>query len=208
MRNFEHVKQRGAVLVVALVMLLVLTLLATSSMHSTALDARISGNRATYVQLYNLADAALREAELRLYGQAYVRDKVEHDPENCSLDNTLQASGRNKPCLLAQMSLGQQDAFLKDPIAAVADGAGVHEGLSWMPYRGLDAGNLGLLPGKSQSYWNIYRLPDGEADQQVFNPHYGESMAGQGTFFFLITGQADAEVVVQSTFSATYLGLE
>ncbi|WP_416638443.1 PilX N-terminal domain-containing pilus assembly protein [Pseudomonas sp. OHS18] len=93
--------QTGAVLVVALVMLLVLTLMAVGSMRGTTLESRITANRAHDTQQQSAADAALREAEFRYYGPANLIDKLEGKAANCKLTNTLNVNGLNKPCLLA-----------------------------------------------------------------------------------------------------------
>lgn len=203
-------KQRGAVLVIALVMLLVLTLLATASMRGTALDARITGNHANNTNLQNLADAALREGEFRLYGPGYIRDKLEPDmAKNCVIDNKLKKSGLNKPCLLNEMDKADLDEYFKKPIAKlekVTVDSGV---LKWMPYRGLDAGKeFSFGDNHQQSFWNVYRLMDGSEEDAAINAEYGDAMKGKGTFFFLVTGQANDEVAVQSTVTTVYLGLD
>ncbi|MBB2496765.1 pilus assembly PilX family protein [Aquipseudomonas ullengensis] len=59
-------RQRGVVLIIALVMLLVLTLLATTSMRGATLQARISGSVAEQKLASNAAESGLREAERRL----------------------------------------------------------------------------------------------------------------------------------------------
>lgn len=208
MNTFSRQKQRGVVLVIALVMLLVLTLLATTSMRGTALDARITGNHANTVNLQNLADAAVREGEFRLYGPGYIRDKLEFKGENCKETNKLSKSGLNKPCLLREMGKDSLDKYFKQPIENLSntvDGAGV---LNWMPYRGLDANKEFVFgENKPKSYWNVYPLRDGSEENAAFNPEYGDAMRGIGTFFFLVTGQANDEVAVQSTVTTIYLGL-
>jgi len=59
-------KQNGAVLFVALIMLLVITLLAVSSMREVALESQITGNLMEQKRLSSTAESALREAEWRL----------------------------------------------------------------------------------------------------------------------------------------------
>ncbi|AYN95623.1 MULTISPECIES: pilus assembly PilX family protein [Pseudomonas] len=59
-------RQEGAVLLVALVMLLLITLIATASIRETALQSRISGSVSERKQASNAAEAALREGERRL----------------------------------------------------------------------------------------------------------------------------------------------
>jgi type IV pilus assembly protein PilX len=209
MNTFNYHKQGGAVLIIALVMLLVLTLLATTSMRSTVLDARITGNHLHTTNLQNLANAALREGEFRLYGPGYIRDKLEPNmAENCKIDSKLSKSGLNKPCLLDDTKV-DLDEYFKKPITELA-GVSVDSGvLKWMPYRGLDAEKEFVFgENKPQSYWNVYRLMDGAEENAAFNPEYGDAMSGKGTFFFLVTGQADNEVAVQSTVSTVYLGMD
>ena len=210
MNTINYKKQHGAVLVIALVMLLVLTLLATSSMRGTALDARITGNHARTTNLQNLADAALREGEFRLYGPGYIRDKLEPNMKvNCKLSNKLNKSGLNKPCLLNEMTKDNLDKYFKKPIAELAK-MNVDNGvLKWMPYRGLDAENeFSFDEDQPQSFWNVYRLMDGAEENAAINAEYGDAMQGKGTFFFLVTGQANDEVAVQSTVTTVYLGLD
>lgn len=218
----EKNKQQGAVLVIALVMLLVLTFLATSSMRGVSLDARITANRAETIKLQNMAEAALREGEFRLYGPGYVRDKLEANMnENCVKKNKLRAGGLNKPCLLPAMEPEERIDFLKQPLQYIKDaGYGLATGaevdaasdsatLAWMPYRGVDHSNAYV--GKSDdpsSYWNVYRLDDGAQDDMTVNPEYGGVLQGKGTFFFLVTGQANDEVAAQSTVTTIFLGMD
>jgi type IV pilus assembly protein PilX len=86
-------RQRGAVLIIALVMLLILTLLATHSMREATIQARISGNVAERKVAGNAAEAALREAERRLAayasldeGSAYCATSVASHAHLCILD--------------------------------------------------------------------------------------------------------------------------
>ncbi|MFT0635751.1 PilX N-terminal domain-containing pilus assembly protein, partial [Pseudomonas sihuiensis] len=84
MTVFPRHRQNGAVLIVALVMLLVLTLLAVSSMRGVTLETRITANRAQTVQLVNVAEAGLREAEFRFYGPGNLADKLNVNAANCA----------------------------------------------------------------------------------------------------------------------------
>jgi type IV pilus assembly protein PilX len=68
--------QGGAVLLVSLVMLLVLTVLAVSSMRGVTLESRITANRAHDMKTQNIADAALREAEFRFYGPGNLAESL------------------------------------------------------------------------------------------------------------------------------------
>lgn len=55
--------QRGAVLIVALVLLLVLTILGTASMRDTAMEERMAGNFRDYAAALEAAETALRTGE-------------------------------------------------------------------------------------------------------------------------------------------------
>ena len=59
-------KQAGATLIVAIVMLLIITLLALSSMRGVSLESRITGNLKQQKTLVNAAEAALRMGELSI----------------------------------------------------------------------------------------------------------------------------------------------
>ncbi len=230
MRNFKATQQQGAVLVIALVMLLVLTVLAVSNMRGVILESKITANRAEMQRLQDAADAALREGEFRFYGPAHLRAKLEYEAENCKTSNVLAANGLNKPCLLKEMNLSTPDdtrdmrqMFYLDPLgffAAYTDyansydvttGAAVESGkvLAWMPYIGLDANSTREFQPDSnrESFWNTY-LVSGSADEsEALNVEYGAVLEGRGTYYYLVNGQAHDELVVQSTTANIYVGL-
>src|SRR5690606_12719062 len=58
--------QQGAALFIALIMLLIITLLAVSSMREVSLEARITGNLLEQKRLTAAAEAGLREGEKRI----------------------------------------------------------------------------------------------------------------------------------------------
>ncbi len=227
MKNFKAQKQQGAVLIIALVMLLVLTVLAVTNMRGVTLESRITANRIETGRLQNLADAALREGEFRFYGPAYLRDKLEPNVgKNCIKDNKLNRYGNNRPCLLWDMNDGELTSYFSTPISflsgessyaekyAVKTGAGVKEAgdnaaLAWMPYRGLDPDTKNYFKpvNDKNAYWNTYRAVSGAAENETVNPEYGAALEGKGTFFFLVTAQADDQFAAQSTVAVTYLGL-
>lgn len=231
MRNFQAAKQQGAVLIIALVMLLVLTVLAVSNMRGVTLESRITASRAETQRLQDVADAALREGEFRFYGPAHLRAKLEFDGNNCKTSNILNANGLNKPCLLAEMKADtpentatMQQKFYLDPLRffsaypvyaaeyyEVLNGAGVVDDkvLAWMPYLGLDANsNREYKPeNKRKSFWNTYLVSAGADESEALNAEYGAVLEGQGTYYYLVNGQANDELVVQSTTANIYVGL-
>lgn len=227
MKNFKPQNQQGAVLVIALVMLLVLTVLAVTNMRGVTLESRITANRVETGRLQNLADAALREGEFRFYGPAYLRDKLEANVgKNCIKNNKLNVYGNNRPCLLWEMNDDELTAFFTSPISffkidndytdkyvnktgAAAQAAGDGAVIAWMPYRGLDADtdNYFVAANNKNAYWNTYRAMSGAEENESVNPEYGAALEGKGTFFFLVTAQANDELAAQSTVAVIYLGL-
>lgn len=70
-------RQRGAVLVVSLLMLLVLTILGVTAMQMTRMQERMAGNSRDLSLAFQGAEAALRDAELQL-------ENYKVEPEKCA----------------------------------------------------------------------------------------------------------------------------
>ncbi|MGE8500107.1 MAG: PilX N-terminal domain-containing pilus assembly protein [Pseudomonas sp.] len=210
MTAFPHKNQRGAVLLVALVMLLVITLMAVSNMRSVTLESRITANRAHDMQLKSLADAALREAEFRFYGPGNLSDKLEPKAANCDEDNELVVSGNNKPCLLAVEPDSLLD-FVNTPYILGTDNKSTvlqevsSSGLAWMPYRGLDPLDTTVASDTYSIEWNSILAV--ETSNSAVNAEYGMVAEGQGTYFYLNNGKAGNNLTLQSTNANIYLGL-
>ncbi|BCY01086.1 pilus assembly protein PilX [Stutzerimonas stutzeri] len=219
MTAFLPARERGATLLVALVMLLIMTVLAVSSMRGVVLESRITGNRAENLRLQEAASAALREAEFRFYGPAYLRDKLEPNKSNCQKDNVLQANGANRPCLLNISDDADRRNFMLDPLMFLKKSsaenksgadtklAGATDFITWMPYRGRIAGNENVTSTDFGSYWNTHLITVGEDDATALNAEYGAIMEGRGTYFYQINGQAEDRLAVQSTAANVYVGL-
>ena len=224
MKHFPAVKkQRAAVLVVALIMLLALTLLAVSNLRGVTLELRMTANRATTERLYHLADAALREGELRLYQSTYVKGALEPSKTNCTKNNKLSDVANNKSCLLGPMTDQQLEQFFKQPLSFLKSNYAGYDAvtgeqvntashnatLAWMPYRGLGSseGHYFQASQEQRAFWNTYLLMTAAQDNAAVNPEYGAALEGRGTYYFLVTAQANDQVVVQSTVAVSYLGL-
>ena len=63
-------RERGAVLVVSLIMLLIVTLIAVSSMQGTVMEEKMAGNTRDRNLAFQTAESALREAETYVQGLA------------------------------------------------------------------------------------------------------------------------------------------
>lgn len=203
--------QQGAVLLVALVMLLILTLLAVSNMRGVTLESRITANRAHETQIRSAADAALREAEFRFYGPGNLADKLEAKAANCATANTLVNTGSNKPCLLGIDNEEKLLAFVNTPYTLTeASKSSVltsdsSSGLAWMPYRGLDPEKTTAASAIYKTEWNSIRAT--ESGDSAVNAEYGMVAEGQGTYFYLNNGKAGDNLYLQSTNANIYLGL-
>ncbi|KRW70580.1 pilus assembly protein PilX [Pseudomonas kunmingensis] len=191
--------QSGAVLLVSLVMLLVLTVLAVSSMRGVTLESRITANRAHDMKTQNIADAALREAEFRFYGPGNLADKLEANPVNCEPSNTIKLNGINKPCLLEVMA-DNQLAFVDQPQLISADDLSTTSKV-WMPYRGTDP----AADTEADAHYNSI-LAD-VAGNAAVNAEYGGRGEGSGTYFYLNNGKTGDALYLQSTHANIYLGL-
>jgi len=70
-------RQRGATLVVALVMLILMLMLAVTGMRSITVETRIAAHMLEARQLFEVADGALRDGERALIGGDWIGAKVE-----------------------------------------------------------------------------------------------------------------------------------
>ncbi|OCX96789.1 MAG: pilus assembly protein PilX [Pseudomonas sp. K35] len=191
--------QGGAVLLVSLVMLLVLTVLAVSSMRGVTLESRITANREHDMKSQNIADAALREAEFRFYGPGNLSEKLEAKAANCLAANTLKTNGINSPCLL-EIKTDRLLEFVEQPQQANGDDLLTASNI-WMPYRGTDP----TAETEANSHFNSI-LAD-VAGNAAVNAEYGGRGEGSGTYFYLNNGKAGDALYLQSTHANIYLGL-
>lgn len=220
MKQTQKNNQSGAVLLIALVMLLILTVLAIGSMRGVALESRVTGSRAQMSQLQDAADAALREAEFRFYGPGYLQDKLEHRATNCTKQNTLKTGMANRPCLLpiGNHEHAKRLALTLNPISYLSgaglldqntgtatDTAGNTATLAWMPYQGLVANTTS--EAEYRAYWNAMLIVAGADDNEALNAEYGMVAEGKGTYYYLINGQGADSIALQSSISNIYVGI-
>lgn len=71
-------QQKGAVLIIALIFMLILSLIGVSSMQGTTLQEKMSGNLRDQYSAFNAAEAALREGE-RQARIDYFNDALDED---------------------------------------------------------------------------------------------------------------------------------
>jgi type IV pilus assembly protein PilX len=76
--NLVYSQQKGAVLIIALIFMLILSLIGVSSMQGTTLQETMSGNLRDQYSAFNAAEAALREGE-RQARIDYFNDALDED---------------------------------------------------------------------------------------------------------------------------------
>lgn len=212
----NRTKQQGAVLFIALIMLLVLTVLAVSSMRGVTLESKITGSRAHMERAQHLADAALREAEFRFSPAQELRsDMIESSDalmaRNCVKDNTLNRYGNNRPCLLKPITDESELIALFDtPLTylknssyanntgAKAKDAGNSAVVAWMPYRGLDSDPAYQIEN-SGAWWHLYYIETDETDPAAV-------MRGDGGHWYLVNAQTEDEIAAQSIAYVYFVG--
>ncbi|MNZ26369.1 hypothetical protein D3C78_435590 [compost metagenome] len=185
MLNFGR-RQRGAVLLVALVMLLILTMLTLTSMRGATLENRLAGNLAEERQAFNAGEAALREGErklARLPGADDGRSNV------CGADKDLCVVGREQ----VQSTNGSSVGWRWESSPADWWMSGSHA----LAYRGSDnQTRLSLAPQLNAAH---------------FDSDSGCSLNGDGvcTDYYYVTTYATAgagrtPLILQSVFARRY----
>ena len=79
--NFNPSHERGAVLVISLVLLMIMTILAVTLSQTSTLEQRMAGNARDLDAAFQASEAALRGAEVAL--QAAVTD-IRANPSGCT----------------------------------------------------------------------------------------------------------------------------
>jgi len=89
-------RQRGAALVVALIMLLVMTVLGVAAMQVTRMEERMAGNSRDVNLAFQAAEAGLRDAENRLWLSALTPSTCVTAPCAVWFEDELPADLRNR----------------------------------------------------------------------------------------------------------------
>ncbi|MBM7063101.1 pilus assembly protein PilX [Pseudomonas sp. UL073] len=160
--------QRGASLLIALVILLVVTVLALSSARETTLESRITGNLVEQQKLINAAESGLRDGELGMTA----RIRPLEPTDDCA---TASAGTVPAPCLLKLASTGYSYAMLFST-------AGKSR-----PYYPKDA----TTPETNFAIaWYGLPAPSGGESGEAENPEYGNMLNQTGIFRYEINSQA------------------
>lgn len=214
--KYKH-QQQGVVLIIALIMLLVVTVITVSSMRGVTLESNITVTHKQTSDMLDSAEGALREAEYRFYGPAFVFDKTEPVAGNCSDANVLRRQNLNRPCLL-DVKTAQLQQFVEDP--SVLKNTNIDEflnggpELAWMPFRGLDPDHTVVQPATFLSDWNSMLITTSDDENESLNPEYGNTLEGAGTYFYLINARTrfdandvEGQFFLQSTIANIYIGI-
>ncbi len=185
--NRARQKQQGAALLVALIMLLLITLLATASLRDSTLQNRLSGGVAERQHAANAAESALREGERRL--QALANTGVSTlGSGDCSTSIGSLAARVSNLCVLGS------DRFAKSSVA----------GTDWWTantyatdYKGSD----GAASFATTPRWNAAYIGTSTTDLETLQQ-------GKGTYYYRVSAAAEADgkrfsVVRQSVYRIT-----
>jgi len=183
-RSLQPVRQRGAALVVSLLILLVMTLIGVTAMQTTVMEERMAGNLRNSNLAFQAAEAALREAE------AYLA------PLTAANQPTAVSACLTPPCTVwqpnqvASMDFGSLDRSWWEANA--------------IPY-GTNGSNGPLSNIAGQPYYVIEEL-DFISDSKVIPQ---SSTASGGTYVYRITAQGiggdpNARAIVQSVITKHY----
>ncbi|ARN72827.1 pilus assembly PilX family protein [Oceanicoccus sagamiensis] len=83
-------KQQGAVLIISLILLLVITMVGLSGISTTGLEEKMASNWQTKNLVFQAADAAIEDglADNTMLWKAYLKDKNPETPETATITNT------------------------------------------------------------------------------------------------------------------------
>lgn len=164
-------RQNGATLFVALIMLLIITVLALSSVREATLETRITGNFTDQQKLINLAEAGLREGE-NLMTARHKPASPDCAPQD---DEGSEDEDSTKFCFV-NMVPSALPSFEDDETACYAP----------------------LEDGTCPVRWYALPQPAGEAQGESENPEYGNMMLGIGTFRYEINTTTKNDATGQS----------
>lgn len=188
--SYKQNRQHGAVLLVALVFLLIITTLAVTSMREVALDSRITSNLIEHKQLLNAAEAGLTDGQYRTIG---TKVKI---PGEYSLATALRPLNAIQTC---------SNVDFKDPCL-----------LEMPPQYPQDFSNATRMKEYAPDdvtefnesiHWYALLAPGGADAGESENPEYGNMMMGIGTFRYEVNSQAthgDSAVRLRSTVYRIY----
>lgn len=172
-------QQTGASLFIALIILLVVTVLAISSVREVSMESRITGNFIEQQKLQNASEAGLRDGEYSMIGRLRPLEPT----ATCA---TAASGVVPDPCLLRWTGGA--------PTYALLFGT-ANKSRPYYPKDGTAADPN--LPVR----WYALPAPSGSESGEAENPEYGNMLAQTGTFRYEVNSKASNT----STSNAAYL---
>ncbi|MFT0211320.1 hypothetical protein VQ643_01735 [Pseudomonas sp. F1_0610] len=195
-------KQSGAVILVVLTFLIVLSILAVAGFQEVSVQSKVVASKILDDKLKNSSDVGLREAENRLYGAINLREIIDNDvdqfKENCKTSfNKKYEYG--VPCLIAKQERKEDiEEIYYNPLS-VAD-------KYWQKSEIKSGVNATELPTKFNSYLISSSLTN--------SVQWDEQLEGRGTYYYLVNSVSskmengkEQLFIGQSIFANYYPGL-
>lgn len=173
-------KQKGASLFIALIMLVVLTVLAVSSMRGVVLENKITGSMILSSKLFNQAESTVSRAENSI-------DMLNSPMEECPSAATL--------CI---------EKTLLDKIVSSGFSYEIK------PYASELKEFTGPENDGVKSSWYVIPAPAGDAEGESLNPEYGQTLRGIGTFMYEVTvksnmaSDANENIYIRTVYSKEF----
>ena len=178
--------QRGAALIVALILLVVLTLLGLSSVRTVALEERMTANTFDRSIGFQAAEAALR------VGEAAAQVQADAAPPNPNFESGGLYTDANDSCVASPCKDGLCSQPDKDCTVRWLDGS--FNG--WVNAAGLNLGNLAQTPQYFVEYLG------GDFPCNIDNPTTGAQSCKRYRVSARSTGNGRAAVILQSIYAA------
>ncbi|MDX9955031.1 MAG: PilX N-terminal domain-containing pilus assembly protein [Anaerolineae bacterium] len=191
----QPTRQQGAVLLVALVFLLILTTLAVTGMREVVLESRITNNLIDQRQLFNAAEAGARDGEYRTIGTL---TKI---PGSYDIRTALIPIDAKVAC---DASIAPGTPCLIDTSPTYTQ----HFDASDADYKGRQV----YSPDPNTSFdetihWYAIPAPSGADIGENENPEYGNMLMGTGIFRYEVNSRATSnsgEARLRTTVSRIY----
>lgn len=172
--------QKGASLFIALIMLVVLTVLAVSSMRGVVLESKITGSMILSSKLFNQAESTVSSVENSI-------NLLNSPMQECPSIATLCI----EKTLLDKVISPSFNYVIKPYSDEFKDFAG--------------PGNDRVI-----SSWYVIPAPAGDAEGESLNPEYGQTLRGVGTFMYEVTvksnmtSDANENIYIRTVYSKEF----
>ncbi|WP_312270362.1 PilX N-terminal domain-containing pilus assembly protein [Pseudomonas sp.] len=174
-------RQRGATLLIALIMLLLITLIATSSMHTTTLQTHVSGNVAERTRAFNAAESALREGERRLLDMSSKNETLfsSSSAGYASCSSSVTAIGSNLCILTEANDLSTTELALTWAGTALGASGTANQSVAYSGYDGNSSFSI-------EPRWVITAIPE----TSKTTTDVSATSQGKGVYYYRVTAAA------------------